>query len=208
MGKQMNYRRLYDWLAPIYGPALRVIPFWRTYTEAALPWLPDGSILEIGPGPGVLLATIARTHPVTVGLDLSPGMLRKTRARLQRQALPVRLARGDIQRIPFAGASFDGVVMTFAFSAVPDGDAAMHEVGRVLRPGGVMVLVDACDPGPENRIAHWLAKAWEQFGDFMRDEAALMRAAGLDVVEQRQFGAFDSIRITVGRKPDSAGAGP
>jgi hypothetical protein len=35
----------------------------------------------------------------------------------------------------------------------------------------------------------------------MRDEAALMRAAGLEVIEKREFGAFHSIRITVGRKP-------
>ena len=203
MGKQLDYSRLYNWLAPVYGPAMRVIPFWRGYTEAALPWLPEGDILEIGPGPGVLLATIAETHRITAGLDLSPGMLREAREQLQRQGLPVRLARGNATCIPFAGASFDAVVMTFAFSAIPDGDTAMREITRVLRPGGVFALVDACDPGPQNRMAHWLAKAWALFGDFMRDEAALMRTAGLTIIEQRQFGAFDSIRITVGRKPDT-----
>lgn len=205
MVTQRSIRRLYDRLAPLYGPALRLVPFWRGYTEAALPWLPDGAVLEIGPGPGVLLATIAQTHPFAAGLDLSPGMLRKARERLQRLGLPVRLARGDAARLPFEAARFDAVVMTFAFSAIPDGDAAMHEIARVLRPGGVIALVDACDPGPQNRAAHWLAKTWTLFGDVMRDEAALMRAAGLTVIEQRQFGAFDSIRITVGRRPDTAG---
>jgi hypothetical protein len=41
---------------------------------------------------------------------------------------------------------------------------------------------------------------WTLFWYQMRDEATLMRAAGLEVIENREFGAFHSIRITVGRK--------
>jgi phosphatidylethanolamine/phosphatidyl-N-methylethanolamine N-methyltransferase len=192
-----KYRRLYDRMAPFYAPAMRVIPFWRSYTEAVLPYLPaDGTILEIGTGPGVLLKKIAARYPFAVGLDLSPGMLRRARKRLRR----ARLVQANAIHIPFAAVSFDAIALTFAFSAIPDGQAAMDEMARVLRPGGVIALVDACDPGDGHRIAHGLAKCWEKFGDFMRDEAALMRAAGLEIVERREFGAFNSIRITVGRK--------
>jgi hypothetical protein len=41
---------------------------------------------------------------------------------------------------------------------------------------------------------------WELGGDFMREEAALMSQAGLDVITRREFGAFDSIRLVVSRK--------
>jgi ubiquinone/menaquinone biosynthesis C-methylase UbiE len=202
MSKPTDYRRLYDRLAPFYAPAMRLFPMWRRYTEAVLPWLPaDGAILEVGPGPGVLLQTIAARSAGAVGLDLSPGMLIRARDRLRRAGLSARLAQGDILQLPFAAHTFDGIALTFVFSAVPDGPAAMGELARVLCPGGVIALVDACEPADHNRIAVWLARQWERFGDFMRDESALMRAAGLDVIEQREFGAFHSIRITVGRLP-------
>jgi ubiquinone/menaquinone biosynthesis C-methylase UbiE len=200
--KPTDYRRLYDRLAPFYAPAIRLLPMWRRYTEAVLPWLPtDGTILEIGPGPGVLLTEIAARSGEAVGLDLSPGMLVRAQDRLRRAGYAARLVRGDIVQLPFAAHTFDGIALTFVFSAVPDGPAAMRDLARLLRPGGVIALVDACEPADHNRMAMWLARLWERFGDFMRDESALMRAAGLDVVEQREFGAFHSIRITVGRLP-------
>ncbi|GAB4420752.1 MAG: hypothetical protein Kow00106_17390 [Anaerolineae bacterium] len=196
-----DYRRFYDRLAPWYALAMRLLPMWRRYTEAALPWLPDGgAILEIGPGPGVLLTRLAAQYPLVVGLDLSPAMLQQAQRRLRRARLPVRLVRGDGQRLPFAPQCFDGLILTFAFSAFPGGEQAMSEMVRVLRPGGVIALVDACEPQDGNRVARWLARQWTRFGDFMRDEAALMRAANLQVIEQREFGAFHSIRLTVGKK--------
>jgi ubiquinone/menaquinone biosynthesis C-methylase UbiE len=202
MPEHTDYRRLYDRLAPFYAPAMRLLPMWRAYTEAVLPWLPtDGSILEIGPGPGVLLRKLAAGHPVAAGFDLSPEMLRRAQQRLRRAGLPDRLVRGDIAHLPFAAGSFDGIALSFTFSAVPDGGAAMGEMARVLRRGGVIALVDACEPENGNRVALWLARQWERFGDFIRDESALMRAAGLEIVERREFGAFSSIRLTVGCQP-------
>ncbi|HML21330.1 MAG TPA: methyltransferase domain-containing protein [Aggregatilinea sp.] len=199
-----RYQKLYDRLAPFYAPAMRLFPMWRRYTEAVLPWLPaSGIVLEVGPGPGVLLTEIAARVPLAVGLDLSPAMLRRAAGRLRRANRRPCLARGNVLRLPFAAETVDGVVLTFVFSAVPDGQAAMKEMARILRPGGVLALVDACEPADRNRAALFLARMWTRFGDVMRDEAALMQAAGLEVVECREFGAFHSIRLTVGRKPDA-----
>ncbi len=197
----MNPARLYDLMAPIYGPAWRAIPPWRRYSMAALPWLPDeGAVLEIGPGPGLVHEILAQRAALTVGLDISAGMLRRTRERLQARGLPARLVRGAAQALPFADASFDAIVMTFVFSAIPDGERAMRAFARILRPGGVLILVDACIPNDDNIPARVLARMWTLFGDQMRDEATLMRATGLTVIAKREFGAFHSIRITVGRK--------
>jgi SAM-dependent methyltransferase len=104
-------------------------------------------------------------------------------------------------RLPFAPQSIDGIATTFAFSAIPDGQSAMDEMARVLRPEGILALVDAGYPGDGNRAGQTLARMWELGGDFMRDEAALMRKAGLEIVLRREFGAFNHIRLVVGRKP-------
>ena len=198
-----RYQRLYDRMAPFYAGAMRLLPVWRRYIEAVWPWLwplpASSAVLEIGPGPGVLLAQLARRFDFVAGLDLSTGMLHRAQQRLNAAGLPARLVQGDAARLPFAAASFDAVVLTFAFSAFPDGLGAMREMARVLRPGGRVILVDAGLPSDDNRIGVALARAWELFGDFMRDEAGLMEQAGLVVIERREFGAFDGIRLVVGR---------
>ncbi|MEZ4769151.1 MAG: class I SAM-dependent methyltransferase [Caldilineales bacterium] len=199
-----RYARLYDRMAPFYAPAMRLLPVWRRYTEEALPWLAHvpaaGPVLEIGPGPGVLLEKLVRRFRLAAGFDLSTGMLAEAQTRLRTAGLPAQLAQGDAAHLPFAAGSLAAVVATFAFSAFPDGLGVMREIARVLHAGGLVVLVDAAEPDDGNRLGMALARAWEQFGDFMRDEAGLMRQAGLEVVERRNFGAFNSIRVTVGKR--------
>ena len=102
MTKLFNLNDFYDWLAPYYATAMGLLPMWRRYTEAVLPHLPaDGAVLEIGPGPGLLLAQLAGRHPMAAGLDLSAGMLRQARRRLRRAHLPALLSRGDATVLPF-----------------------------------------------------------------------------------------------------------
>lgn len=198
-----RYQRLYDRMAPFYARAMRLLPVWRRYIEAVWPWLwplpASSAVLEIGPGPGVLLGQLAQRFHLAVGLDLSTGMLLQAQQRMSQTGQPPLLVQGDAARLPLAAASFDAVVSTFAFSAFPDGLGAMREMARVLRPGGRVILVDAGLPSDDNRIGVALARAWELFGDFMRDEAGLMEQAGLVVIERREFGAFDGIRLVVGR---------
>lgn len=208
MNRLFNLNSFYDWLAPFYASAMNLLPVWRRYTEAVLPELPaEGSILEIGPGPGVLLEKLATRSPVAVGCDLSAGMLRQAARRLQRGHLPIRLARGDALALPFASNSFDAVTTTFALSAIPDGLGAVKEMARVLHgrggedhQGGLLALVDAGYPDDGNLLGRGLAKLWELGGDTMRDEAALMEAAGLEVIRRQEFGVGDSIRLVVGRR--------
>jgi len=192
----------YNAIAPIYAQGQALLPVWRRYTEAVLPWVMlDSVVLEIGPGPGVLLEKLALRGKAAIGLDLSPGMLAQTQARLRAKGMPANLINGDATRIPLADGCIDVIVTTFAFSAIPDGAAAMREMARVLRPGGILALVDAGIPSDGNPAALVLGRMWALFGAQMRDEAAFMRQAGLTVVARRDFGAFDSIRLVVGKRP-------
>ncbi len=197
----MNVVSFYTTIAPVYAQGQALLPVWRRYTEAVLPWVTlDSVVLEIGPGPGVLLEQLALRGKAAIGLDLTPGMLAQAQARLRAKGMPVNLINGDATRIPLADGCMDVIVTTFAFSAIPDGAAAMREMARVLRPGGILALVDAGVPSSGNPVGVGLARLWELFDDRMRDEAALMRQAGLTVVARREFGAFDSIRLVVGQR--------
>ena len=196
-----NYQRLYDRMAPFYGVFWERVRPWRQYTEAVLPELPEGdAILEVGAGPGVLHTQLAERYPLAVDCDLSFAMLGKTQKRLLENGQPARLVQGYAETLPFAPDSFAVVTMTFVFSAIPDGPAAMRAFHRVLRPGGLLILVDAGIPSDGNLPGRMMARTWELFGDFMRDEAALMQQAGFEIVKRREFGVFSGIRLVVGRK--------
>jgi len=196
-----DYERLYDRLAPIYS-LIWTKTRHLALTRRALPWLEGRKrVLELGPGPGVVHGEIASGRPLAVGLDISREMLARARTRLLDAGLRPNLVRGDAVEMPFVDEAFDAVVGTFVFSAIPDGLGALREIRRVLARDGLIVLVDAGQPSDGNLGGRLLARLWTLFGDHLRDEAALMRRVGLEVIEREEFGVFGGIRLVVGRKP-------
>lgn len=100
-----------------------------------------GRTLEVAVGTGNDLPY----HPDGVeltGLDLSPEMLAAARRRAAALGRPVTLVEGDAQDMPFADGEFDTVVCALALCAIPDQRRALAEMHRVLRPGGLLLLVD------------------------------------------------------------------
>ena len=145
-------------------------------------------ILEIWTGAGVLLEKLALRGEAVIGLDLSPGMLAETQARLRSKRMPVNLINGDATHIPLADACVDCIVTTFAFSAIPDGAGAMSEMTRVLLPGGLLALVDAGIPDERQLGGRGFGQSMGIVRRSDADEAVLMRRAGLTVVARREFG--------------------
>jgi SAM-dependent methyltransferase len=90
-------------------------------------------VLECGCGTGLLLARIARFARTAKGIDLSRGMLEKARAR----GLDVR--EGSVTSLPFPGASFDVTCSFKVLAHVPDIGAALAEMARVTKSGGVII---------------------------------------------------------------------
>jgi ubiquinone/menaquinone biosynthesis C-methylase UbiE len=99
----------------------------------------DEKILDIGCGNGLYLGVLrARGHqgPILAG-DLSVGMLRSARPAAGDRPLLV----SDVQAIPFAADSFDVTLAMHMLYHVPDRTLAIRELRRVLRPGGVALVV-------------------------------------------------------------------
>ncbi len=100
-----------------------------------------GDVLEVAVGTGLNL----RLYPGDVtltGIDLSDGMLAIARDRAERLGHPVTLRRADAHDLPFEAGSFDTVVCTLGLCAIPDDGKALREMARVLRPGGLLILLD------------------------------------------------------------------
>ncbi len=106
--------------------------------------LPGQAVLDIGSGPGLLaLAMADAVGPggKVVGLDLSEPMLEMGRQRcVDRPQVSFEL--GDAAKLPFEADTFDAVVTTQVYEYVADISGALAEVRRVLRPGGLLAVLD------------------------------------------------------------------
>ncbi len=93
-------------------------------------------VLDLACGAGRHGAALAAAGARVCGLDLSQALLRSA----QGKRVPAVLVRGDIRRLPLRTAGFDAVVNLFTsfgyFDTDAEHEAALREVGRVLRPGG------------------------------------------------------------------------
>lgn len=106
----------------------------RLQFEIAAPFSRDREVLEIGCGTGMILKDIAPIARRAVGVDISPGMLEKARER------GLEVFEGSATALPFPDESFDAAYSFKVLAHVEDIRAAMSEVHRVLRPGGVAAL--------------------------------------------------------------------
>lgn len=99
--------------------------------------------LDVGVGTGLALPLYDDATHVT-GVDLSPDMLKKARARAQKMGLNhvKELLDMDATQLAFADESFDGVVAEYMLTLIPNAEDALSEFARVCRPGGRIVLVN------------------------------------------------------------------
>lgn len=101
-----------------------------------------GSVLDIGCGVGDVMQLIAEKSAVVVGIDIATVNVQMTRRNLVRSGTTnAVVSQAKAEQIPFRDGVFDLVVMADVIEHIPDVDAALREVRRVLRPGGLFVCV-------------------------------------------------------------------
>lgn len=140
-------------------------------------------VLDVGGGSGQGVRGLDVAEPVVV--DAAPGMLRRARRR------GVGAVRGDAARLPVREAAVDAVLVLDALHHMADPQGVLDEAARVLRSGGVLVLLEY---DPSRLLGRALAAAERRFGFdsefFTPDDLAVMvREAGLRAsVVSRGFG--------------------
>ncbi|MGC4118636.1 MAG: methyltransferase domain-containing protein [Myxococcales bacterium] len=142
---QMTNRRnrfVYRLWAPVYDAVLeRLFSPGRSRAMRVLSPQPGERVLLVGVGTGSDLPLLP-PGAKAVGVDLSPAMLARARARLPLAGREIDLREADAQALPFEDGSFDAVVLNLVLSVVPDPVACLREALRVLRPGGRAVVFD------------------------------------------------------------------
>ncbi|MDQ8038156.1 MAG: class I SAM-dependent methyltransferase [Pedobacter sp.] len=182
------------------------------FTQAREELLADvrGEVLEIGFGTGLNLDHYPDAVTRITSVDVNPGVHRLAEKRLQKSPRPVRFALVSGESLPMPASSFDAVVSTWTLCSIPDVESALLEVKRVLKPGGKFYFVEH-GLSPDPMVAKWqhrltpLQKIIADGCHLNRDHLALITAAGLNVVEKRQFqaeglpavGAFMTLGVAV-----------
>ncbi len=100
-------------------------------------------ILDVGCGPGILVAALAPHAGEVVACDLTPEMLKRARQRCHGASLQnVRFNLGRAESLPFADGSFDVVVTRATLHHFPDPQLVVGEMARVTMPRGRVVVAD------------------------------------------------------------------
>ena len=175
---------MYDRLNRVQSLGLDVL--WRHRALARLARVSPSPyrILDLATGTADLAIAAARRFPSAhvTGVDLTPAMLEVGRRKVESAGLAARVAleEGDACALACADGSADAVVCAFGFRNFPDRAAALHEVARVLSPGGHLLVLELFRP--RFRVlaaatAAWMACVARLFAGGAREDYAYLRAS-------------------------------
>ena len=165
-----------------------------------------GRVLEVGVGTGISLPQYSKKCQLS-GVDISEPMLRKAQERVTELGLTnvEGLWVMDAERLSFPDNSFDVVVAQHVITTVPNPEAALDELARVLKPGGEIVLVSriGAEAGLRRSLEHWFQPAarklgWRSEFSFERYARWAAKTSGMHLIERRAvppFGHFNLIRF-------------
>jgi ubiquinone/menaquinone biosynthesis C-methylase UbiE len=132
------------------------------------------TVLEIGFGTGYCLRLIAAavgSNGKACGIDLSGGMVRRARQRLEKADFlnRVELYRGDAKKLPFEDKTCDAVFLSFTLELFdsPEIPEVLGEIRRVLKPGGRLGVISLSkqDSSLAVRLYEWVHNRWPKYVD-------------------------------------------
>ncbi len=146
----------HDWgdAPELYGPR-------HDYREALilrrlLPALPGPEVLNAGAGAGSLTLKLVDAGLRVTSVEASPALCDWVAAALrERGAGDNPVVRGDVQRLALPGAAFDAAVCAEVLEHLDDDAAALAELARVLRPGGLLVVTVPANPHRYDWTDRW-----------------------------------------------------
>ncbi len=167
------------------------------------------SVLDVGCGTGTLaIAAKRRVGPSgrVCGIDASPEMIRRARKKADKAAVEVTFENVFVQKLPFPDAAFD-VVLSVTMLHHLSREArrqCIHEIRRVLRPGGRILAIDF--GGPVNERRSWISHFHHHGKIDLSQMIPLLNDAGLQSVESgaigRSFGLVSDLHFIIAVVPE------
>jgi demethylmenaquinone methyltransferase/2-methoxy-6-polyprenyl-1,4-benzoquinol methylase len=142
-----NISRRYDFLNQLLS--LGIDKSWRRKAISVLRPLHPQYILDVATGTGEFALQALELDPQKIiGIDISEGMLEIGRKKVKDRnwASKIELLHGDSENIPFEENKFDAVTVAFGVRNFENLESGLHEIYRVLKPGGMVVVLEFSKP--------------------------------------------------------------
>ena len=204
-------------------------PRWRHALVTSVAADTDDVVLDVATGTGLVAVELAQRYGCrVVGLDRSADMLGEAS---RRNGLIMGLVNGRAERLPFADATFDHVTFTYLLRYVDDPAATVHELSRVLKPGGRLAALEFGVPSSPFAFGLWrlytrvvmpvagmmFSRKWREVNAFLgpsierfyrahpqRDVEQYWRDAGLADVRSRHMSLGGGIVMSATKRPAAA----
>lgn len=154
--ERQNVWQMFDRIAPRYDFLNRTLSMgidvgWREQMAEMLPSRPGLRVLDLATGTADVPLTFCSVNQdvrEVVGMDLAQEMLSigETKIQAAGRSGQIRLEVGDAMAIPSADQDFDAVSISFGIRNVPDVSQTLREMHRVLKPGGVGLVLEFSTP--------------------------------------------------------------
>lgn len=229
-----SLRRLFDDTACHYDRITGLMAFgsgaWYRRNALQRAGLQEGmKVLDVAVGTGAVAraaASIVGPSGGVVGVDPSTGMLAQARRKLR-----IPLVQGVAEGLPFRGGLFDALTMGYALRHVSGLSPTFAEYFRVLRPGGLLIVLDFARPNSRiglrlgrlylNGLVPWMSRlssgsreaellmhyCWETLETLVPAETILAALGGCGFEDTRTVRWFGLLSEYVGRKPGTGATG-
>lgn len=152
----------------------------------------SGTVLEVGFGSGTNVPHYPPEVDRVLAIDPATGARRLAAKRLAASKVPVEFIGLDGASIPLDDVSVDNVLSTWTLCTIPDVDAALSEIRRVLKPGGRLYFLEhgISDDAKVARRQHRFDPIQQRIAGgchLNRDHGQLIRAAGLEIEQLANF---------------------
>jgi demethylmenaquinone methyltransferase/2-methoxy-6-polyprenyl-1,4-benzoquinol methylase len=141
-----SVRGMFDRIAPVYDVMNHVMTAgldrrWRKLAASEVVW-PGDRVLDACCGTGDLAVAAEQRGGRVVGLDFSERMLERAR----KKSGGIEWVQGDALALPFGDGEFDAATVGFGVRNLADLEGGLRELGRVLKPGGKLAVLEITRP--------------------------------------------------------------